>query len=56
MSISRPGRRERRRIPLRLELGKGLALGVVADVANVDEAAQVELLGPELRHGGQAIC
>lgn len=36
--------------PLRLELLEHLALRVVADNARVDEAAQVELLGPKHRH------
>lgn len=37
--------------PLRLKLGKDLALGVVAKVADIDEAAQVEACGSEMRHG-----
>lgn len=32
---------------------KDLALGVVANGAGLDEAAQVELLGPEHGHGGK---
>lgn len=32
---------------------KDLALGVVANGAGLDEAAQVELLRPEHGHGGQ---
>lgn len=47
-------------VPLRLVLLEDLALGVVADVQNVDETAQIELLGSELRHGcgdiGYAYC
>lgn len=39
--------------PLRLELLEHRALRVVADDARVDEAAQVELLGPEHRHLGR---
>ena len=38
-------------VPLRLVLLKDLALGVVADVHDVDETSQIELFGSELRHG-----
>jgi len=41
----------KRCIPLRLVLLEDLALGVVADVHDVDETAQIELLGSELGHG-----
>lgn len=37
-------------LPLGLVFLKDLALGVVADCAGLDEAAQVELLGPEHGH------
>lgn len=37
-------------VPLWLMLFKDLSLGVVADDPDVDEAAQVELLGSEHRH------
>ena len=40
-------------VPLRLKLGEDLALGVVAEVADIDEGAQVEAGGSELRHGGR---
>ena len=40
-------------IPLLLELGKDLALGMVANDPRVDEPAQVQYLCPELRHDGQ---
>lgn len=40
-------------VPLRLKLGEDLALGVVANVADIDEAAQIEAGGSELRHGGR---
>ncbi|KFZ01188.1 hypothetical protein V501_10163 [Pseudogymnoascus sp. VKM F-4519 (FW-2642)] len=39
-------------VPLRLVLGEDLALGVVADDLDVDEAAEVELLGAEHGHDG----
>jgi hypothetical protein len=38
-------------LPLRLVLLEDLALGVVAHVHDVDEAAQIELFGSELSHG-----
>jgi len=38
-------------VPFDFILLKDLALRVVADVANVDEATQVEDLRAELRHG-----
>ena len=38
--------------PLRLVLGIHLALGVVANVADLGEAANVQLGCTELRHGG----
>lgn len=38
-------------VPLRLVLLEDLALGVIADVHDVDEAAQIELFGSELGHG-----
>ena len=38
-------------VPLGLVLLEHLALGVVANVHDVDEAAQVELFGAELSHG-----
>ena len=38
-------------VPLRLVLLEDLALGVVADVHDVDETAQIELLGSKLGHG-----
>lgn len=37
-------------LPLRLVLLKYFALGVIPDDLDVDEGAQVELLGTELRH------
>lgn len=37
-------------VPLRLELFVDLSLGVVADYAGVDEAAEIEAFGSELRH------
>ena len=37
-------------VPFRLVLLEDLALGVVADDLDVDEAAQVELFGAELCH------
>jgi hypothetical protein len=37
-------------VPLGLVLGEDLALGVVADDLDVDEAAEVELLGAEHGH------
>lgn len=39
-------------VPLGLVLGEDLALGVVADDLDVDEAAEVELLGSEHGHDG----
>jgi len=42
---------ERRCVPLGLVLLEDLALGVVADVHDVDETAQIEPLGSELGHG-----
>lgn len=45
--------RENEALPLRLVLLKDLSLGVVANGASLDEAAQVELLGPEHGHDGQ---
>jgi hypothetical protein len=38
-------------VPFLFELGKDFPLGVVPDDASIDEAAQVELLCPKLRHG-----
>jgi hypothetical protein len=38
-------------LPLGLVLLEDLALGVVAHVHDVDEAAQIELFGSELGHG-----
>lgn len=38
-------------VPFGLKLGEDLALGVVAKVTDIDEAAQVETGGSELRHG-----
>lgn len=43
-------------LPLGLVFLKDLALGVVANGAGLDEAAQVELLGPEHGHDGLAVC
>ena len=40
-------------LPLGLVLLKDFPLGVVAEDAYVDEAAQVEPLGSELRHYGR---
>lgn len=40
------------RIPFRLVLSKDLALCVVANVADLDEASDIELGGAELRHNG----
>jgi len=37
-------------VPLDFILLKDLALGVVSDVADVDETAEVKDLGSELRH------
>lgn len=37
-------------VPLRLKLLKNLSLGVVADYAGIDEAAEIEAFGSELRH------
>lgn len=42
----------RLKLPFRLELLENLPLGVVADNTGVDEPAEVEDLGPELRHIG----
>jgi len=42
----------RQRIPLRLVLSEDLSLGVITDDLDVDEAAQVELLGSEHGHDG----
>ena len=39
-------------VPLGLKLGKDLALGVVANVADVDVTADIELFGAEHRHDG----
>lgn len=39
------------RIPLRFIRGEDLPLCVIADVTNVDIAADIELLRTELRHG-----
>lgn len=44
------------KLPLGLVFLKDLALGVVANGAGLDEAAQVELLGPEHGHVGLAVC
>jgi hypothetical protein len=44
------GRRHRETLPLCLVLLKDLPLGVVSKDSDIDEAAQVELLGPELSH------
>ncbi len=38
-------------VPLGLMLLEYLPLGVVSDVLNIDEAAQIEPFGPELCHG-----
>jgi hypothetical protein len=38
-------------VPFRLVLLEDLALGVVAHVHDVHEAAQIELFGSELGHG-----
>lgn len=43
------------RAPLGLELGVHLSLGVVPNRLDVDEAADIELLGPEHRHVGRLI-
>ncbi len=43
-------------IPLWLMLCKDLSLGVIADDFDVDEAAQVQLLGPEHRHLEYGSC
>ena len=40
-------------VPLRFKFLECFPLGVVADDFGVDEAAQVELLGAELRHRGR---
>ena len=40
------------RIPFRLVFSKDLALCVIANVADLGEAANVELCGAELRHDG----
>ena len=37
--------------PLGLKLSESFSLGVVPNDVDVEEAADVELLGPELRHG-----
>lgn len=37
-------------VPFCLVLLKDLSLGVVSENSDIDEAAQVELLGPELSH------
>lgn len=37
-------------LPLRLELFVDFSLGVVADYSGVDEAAEIEAFGSELRH------
>lgn len=42
------------KLPLGFVFLKDLALGVVANGAGLDEAAQVELLGPEHGHVGLA--
>jgi hypothetical protein len=42
-------------VPLRLELLKYHALGVVADGPRLDEAAQVELLRPKHGHDGRLL-
>lgn len=53
---SRTENGEGRNTPLGLGLCKGLALGVIADYANVDITAQVELLGSEHGHfGGERV-
>ena len=39
-------------VPLDFVLLKDLPLGVIADRPGLDEAAQIELLRPEHRHGG----
>lgn len=43
------------KLPLGLVFLKDLALGVVANGAGLDEAAQVELLGPEHGHVGLVV-
>lgn len=40
-------------LPLGFELLEYLALGVVANGADFDETAQVELFGAKLRHAGR---
>ena len=52
--MSRKKRETKKNAPLRFGCGKGLALGMIADYANVDIAAQVELLGSEHGHFGFA--
>jgi hypothetical protein len=42
----------RQRIPLRLVLSKDLSLGMITEDLDIDEAAQVELLGSEHGHDG----
>jgi hypothetical protein len=43
-------------VPLDLVILKDLPLGVVADVLDIDKAAQVEALRSELRHDGGPGC
>ena len=43
-------------IPLRLELLEDLALCVIANVHDVNKAAQIELLGSELGHDCGVVC
>jgi hypothetical protein len=52
LSLARGLHEEVGSIPFRLVLGEHLALGVVADVANVYIASNVELGRAELRHDG----
>jgi hypothetical protein len=42
-------------LPFRLVLSKDLSLGVITDDLDVDEASNIELLGPEHRHPGDMV-
>lgn len=51
-SIAVHGTEAQERIPFGLVLSEDLALRVVADVANLAEAANIKLCGAELGHDG----